>query len=374
MTSRFLGLLAGALVVLAMAAGAAGAAGPAQVTFRAEGDATTLVPKTTLTTTTTPVNKDGKHTCSGTSAAGALEQGTQGQWNGPYFNGLGYSVDVIEGERHTFSDPEYWTLWVNDKSSQTGLCDTELQAGDDVLFFPCDPDPQTFDCRNTPLELRAPASVETGGSFTVSVVQFDKDGASQPAGQVAVAGSGLSATTGPDGRATLTAPPDPGTIALRGSKTGAVRSATVSVAVTAAGWPPPPGGGTPPPAADRTPPTFAFTAITDNAVFATGHGPRTLRGAAGQDPSGLQDVRIRLVRRTKTRCYVYDNRVERFRQRTCRLNGRGYFSVGDRAAFSFLLPERLGRGRYILDAHALDKAGNLSPLARGTSRIAFSVR
>ena len=60
------------------------AAGPATVTVRVEGDAETLVPRTALTTTTAPVSKDGdaSHSCTGTSAAGALEQASGGDWIG----------------------------------------------------------------------------------------------------------------------------------------------------------------------------------------------------------------------------------------------------------------------------------------------------
>jgi hypothetical protein len=41
---------------------------------------------------------------------------------------------------------------------------------------------------------------------------------------------------------------------------------------------------------------------------------------------------------------------------------------------SYLLPHRLGRGRYVLDVIATDGAGNREALARGTSRVVFFVR
>ena len=56
-----------------------------------------------------------------------------------------------------------------------------------------------------------------------------------------------------------------------------------------------------------------------------------------------------------------------------RLRG-AYFAIGDRADWSYLLPARLGRGRYVLDAIAIDGAGNRTPLARGTTRVVFTVR
>jgi hypothetical protein len=64
--------------------------------------------------------------------------------------------------------------------------------------------------------------------------------------------------------------------------------------------------------------------------------------------------------------------MERFRGTRC---GRGpYFAIGDRADWSYLLPRALERGRYVLDAVAIDGAGNRTPLARGTSRVVFTVR
>src|SRR6185436_16118895 len=118
------GLAAGFLAT-ALCVPAAQAAAPANVTFRAEGLSTTAVPKTALTTTTTPVNKDGTNTCTGTSAAGALERATAGDWGGTWFAGFGYGVDRIRAES---SNPAstYWALWVNYTYSQTGACGTEL--------------------------------------------------------------------------------------------------------------------------------------------------------------------------------------------------------------------------------------------------------
>ena len=46
------------------------------------------------------------------------------------------------------------------------------------------------------------------------------------------------------------------------------------------------------------------------------------------------------------------------------------FKVGDRAEWSYLLPSRLPRGRYVLDTYALDNAFNRST----TTRVRFRVR
>ena len=92
--TRVTGLLAAGLLLLA--ATPAGAAGPADVTLRVEGRADTLLARTTVRTTTSPVNKDGQagHDCTGTSVAGALEVATAGAWTGSWSTGLGYFVTV----------------------------------------------------------------------------------------------------------------------------------------------------------------------------------------------------------------------------------------------------------------------------------------
>lgn len=366
MSHRLFGALGGSLLVLLCCAGAAFAAGPAPVKFRVEGPSSTLVPQTSLTTNTTPVKKDGQNSCSGTSAAGALEQGTAGDWTaGPFSQSYGYFVTSIKQVAPS-NQNDYWTLWVNDKSSQTGICDTELQAQDNVLFFICQSDPVTFNCSNTPLGVQAPASTQTGSSFTVRVVQFDGNGGSTPVSGATVSGASASAVTGADGRATVRLDSS-GTAALYATKPGATKSAPAPVCASASN-----DGtcGT----ADRTPPVQRITGIKENQVFAAGHGPRVLRGKVGIDSSGLHDVSLRISRRVGGRCYAYDARKERLVRRNCRWGRGPFFSVGDRKDWSYLLPSRLPAGKYVFDAVATDKNGNRSGLKLGVSRIVFGVR
>ena len=48
--------------------------------------------------------------------------------------------------------------------------------------------------------------------------------------------------------------------------------------------------------------------------------------------------------------------------------GRGsFFRIGDRADWSYLLPKRLGRGRYVLEVKAIDGAFNRGSPARCAS-------
>jgi hypothetical protein len=50
--------------------------------------------------------------------------------------------------------------------------------------------------------------------------------------------------------------------------------------------------------------------------------------------------------------------------------GHGSFlRIGDRADWSYLLPKRLGRGRYVLEAKAIDGAFNRGAPARARFRV-----
>jgi hypothetical protein len=126
--------------------------------------------------------------------------------------------------------------------------------------------------------------------------------------------------------------------------------------------------------ADTTPPRMRISGIKEGQAFAAGHGPRTLRGTVGIDSSGLRDVSLRISRRVGGRCYSYSGSKERFVRRNCRAPRAPFFSIGDRADWSYLLPGRLSAGRFVFDAVATDKNGNRSHLKLGVSRVVFRVR
>src|SRR3954451_14579064 len=158
MSRRIIGSVAGALAAASLVAPVAYAAGsPAKVSVRAEAPGRTLVDATLTTTRSPVVGKDGNraHSCTGTSAAGALEQATSGDWGASWFDGLGYAVDAIKGVRAPADFSAYWALWVNGRTSMTGVCDTELQAGDEVLEFLCTATADFSSCTNLPLALEA---------------------------------------------------------------------------------------------------------------------------------------------------------------------------------------------------------------------------
>jgi hypothetical protein len=350
--------LAGLVLALLLAAPAAAA--PANVTVRAEGLSDTVMPRTAVTTTTAAVNKDGMagHDCNGTSAAGALERATGGDWAGKWFGaGLGYSVDRILGES---ADPSgtYWNFWLNYRRSDFGVCQVELQPGDDVLLF--------IDCfagcaARAPLRLsRVPATAAAGATAAVLVETFS-GAASTPvaAPGATVRVGGRDFTTGGDGIAQVTFE-GAGAVPVRATKAGTVPSATEIVNVGDAA--------APSPARDTTAPTASILGIRHGQRFKRRRAPRELKGTASADPSGLWAVKIRLTRRFRGTCWYFSGSREQFVKRTC---GKQYaFKVSDRSEWSYLLPARLPRGRYVLDTYAIDNAFN-----RGEERrVRFRVR
>jgi hypothetical protein len=166
--------------------------------------------------------------------------------------------------------------------------------------------------------------------------------------------------TGADGSATI-GPLATGEHDLKATKSGTIRSNRLRVLVDPA--PPPPAS-----VPDTTAPTATIIGIRNGRRFARRRAPRELRGRASADPSGLWAVKIRLTRRLGGTCWYFSGRKERFLKRTC---GKQYaLTVGETTEWSYLLPARLPRGRYVLDTYAIDRAFNRGP----ESRVVFRVR
>jgi hypothetical protein len=366
----------------------------ATVTVRVEGASQTLVPRTTVTTPASTPSKDGNpaHSCAGGTVAGALEVGTAGNWGGTWSDSfMDYLVSTIGGENPSAADPNnFWSLWVNNREAQQGACQTTVQQGDEVLFFVARCEFNGTACANAPvvpLGLTVPTRAVPGTPFAVRVVQYASDGTPSPASGATVSAGASSATTGADGTATLTLSTR-GPVQLRATKAGTSRSATESVCVTD-GSDGACGTSTPaPPAAcattgddgncgtkDRRAPRGKILSIREGQRFKKGKGPRGLRGIVTADPSGIGDIRLRLTRNDRTRCSTYDARRERFAaMKRCGAKRGRWFSVGDREQWSYLLPSRLGRGRYVLDLQARDRAGNVDTLLQRTrTRVVFTV-
>ena len=365
-------LLSGLVAGIALLA-AAPAALAANVSVRVEGTGDTLVPRSTVATQPGSFTKDGDpaHQCAATSAGGALERATGGEWSGRWASFGDYEVQTIKGETHASNAGDaagtYWAFWVNYRPASAGVCATPVQEGDDVLFFPscfgqgCATEP-------TPLRIASiPQSSQPGQAFDVRVVQyevtfdasFNATTTEAPASGATVTAAGRDFTADAGGVAHVSV--DGRSLAgVRASKPGHVRSATERVCVDCG----PTLGAAP--ARDRTAPATTI-ALRDGAVFSRRRAPRLLRGRVSADPSGLHSVKLRLTRRVGRRCSYFSGRRERFVPMRC---GRGSFlRIGDRADWSYLLPKRLGRGRYVLEAKAIDGALNRGAPARVRFRV-----
>jgi hypothetical protein len=126
---------------------------------------------------------------------------------------------------------------------------------------------------------------------------------------------------------------------------------------------------------DRRAPRGKILPIREGQRFGKGKGPRGLRGIVTGDPSGIAAVRLRLTRNDHGRCQTFDGRTERMATlKRCGAKRGTWFSAGDREAWSYLLPARLGAGRYVLDVEASDRAGNVDTLLQRTrTRVVFTV-
>ncbi len=384
-------VLAGALLVLVLAASdaSAGVGTPASVTVTVEGTSQTLLPPTQVTTSADPVVKDGNRqdSCPGTSALGALEVATEGQWSGPWAGSeLGYETITILGETHEFTTPYYWSFWVNDKESvESGPCGYEVSPGDNILFFPacygagCPPTPIL------PLGLSAPLVADAGEPVTVTVVKYEPNGEPLPVEGATVTGGTEPVMTDARGSAVVKLGGG-GTRTLYAEAPGLVRTQT-DVCVHSGNdgncgtTAPPTKSGEP--AGARTTPLppapyvgpFALVAhvdsLIDGHVYPATRAPRLLTGEISSH-SAVSSVQLELRREYRGRCSAYEGLRERFQAVRC---GRGYvFTASSRGLFSYLLPSALAPGRYVLDVAATDVLGNRTTLARGTSRIVFYVR
>lgn len=399
MSHRSRVLLIGVLALaLTCVGGSAALAAPSNVSVRVEGATTTLLDRTAIRTDGRTVNKDGVagHACTGTSAAGALEIATAGNWGGSWFDGLGYSFERILGESHSFPEPDFFSLWINNREAAEGICGatSELQEGDDVLFFVARCEFDGSACANAPvlpLGLTAPALVSAGAPFTISVVEYSTTGTPKPVAGATVSGADAPATTDAAGNATLTIA-TPGVRALKATLAGHARSAARQVCATATSAcgvaPAPAPTGTAPCATegddglcgtrDRKAPGSTVIGIAEQARFSRSEAPRRLQARIDPDPSGLLIVKLRLTRTDRGRCTYFSGRSERFRpnrRKRCGASNGYWFGVGDRQKIDYLLPRRLPRGRYVLDVNAIDKAYNRDDRRRRRgNRIVFYVR
>ncbi len=353
--------LAGLVLTLLLAAPAV--AGPT-VTVRVEGARGTLLERTrvTLPDTPPPVNACGAQT-----AAAAIDVATAGNWDRQMF------TETILGEKHAFEASDYWAEWLDRGSGikrGAGICTDVLNEGDEVVMLVDVSPPPNYAPSVFPLDLEGvPAQARVGDAITVTVVEYRStsgatgEGERTPVAGATVRAGAATATSGPDGRATLVLG-ERGALTVKATRDGNAASGAESVTVgDVAAAPSPP---------DTTAPEATIVGIRDGQVFSRRRAPRELRGTVAGDPSGLWAVKIRLSRRFAGDCWYFSGSREQLLKRTC---GKKYaFKVGEESEWSYLLPARLPRGRYWLDLYGIDRAFNKTAFTRGTNRVSFTVR
>ncbi len=252
MTKSIRGLAIG-LAVIATAAGAPSvAAAPVSVNVRVEGVARTIFDGTVTTEghVLTTSSSGGPRTCDGTNAGAhqtpvpvataalddASRTGAFG-WDGTYGNfGIDDFFVTRIGDETADPDSEFWSLYINRKTSDLGGCQKQVGARDEVLWarisFVGPP--------AVPLELRGPGAAHTSETVNVRVVDGES-GAPQPGATV------NGSPTGSDGIAALSFA-EAGVYRLKAEKPGAIRSNSLTLCVD-------PLGADPCTSGDKTAPT-----------------------------------------------------------------------------------------------------------------------
>jgi hypothetical protein len=395
-----------AVLLLALAGGvfaqSAQAGEAPTVTVRVEGINTTLIPPTQVTLSGPSVVEDGdpEDACSITSALGALQLASGGDWSGPWSTKFRqYSIYTIDGETHEFEEGSkanyFWSFWLNDKESEVGACEAQLNPGDRVLFFPSCFGEQCPTPAPLPLEAEAPTTGNVGEPIQVTVRRFTAAGVSSEVSGASVVGGGAGGLTEARGRATLTfshagetmlfvnAPdsirtetsvcihngddgtcgtPPPGVAcADASSSSSCCACCALSAACPVFHVPPPP------------PEVARVAGVLSGHVYSRRRAPRILGGSV-EVPAGdtLREVRIALERTAHHRCFAFNGSRGAFVRAGC--DTTHFFDVADTTSFSYLLPARLPAGRYVYDIEAVDDAGQVTELAGGVSHVVFYVK
>jgi hypothetical protein len=354
---------------------------PTTVQIRIEG-ATSTIFEGPVTTDAKSIDKgDGPHACDGTNAGANPQPGPtvtstlddaslgvgftwDGQWN-PGFQD--FLVNRIGPDASDLATSRFWNFAVNFVPAQVGGCQQAVHQRDDVLFAydsSCNCPP---DYTKQLLKLSGPSRAVLAQPFEVTVT----DGETGAAVEGAAVGSG---TTDAQGHATV-ALGSAGVAMLKASKPNTVRSNAVAVCV------PPQGAGdcgaaTPAAGAvggksrDLRAPDARISSPRNGARYR--RGPRLLSGTAVDDGTGVTVVKLALRRHAGGHCKWWSARREKFVGRNC--HRKVFFAIGSSGRWSYLLPERLAAGRYVLDVKAFDRARNHDGLfAPGRNRVVFGV-
>jgi hypothetical protein len=377
MKHKILGLLVGGLTLAATAS----PANAARVTVEVEGLSAIVAP--TVVDTSATVSKGGGSCPDGNNVLGALDAVTKGDWDGSTSG-----ATRILTEDHPFIPGDAgWVFVVNGQARADFGCTAAVKDGDKILWYAS----AGFGAYHVdkgyddPVLLDAPATAVPGQAFTVTATDTDTtyDGsgtptntAFSPSAGATVSGGSAAATTGADGKASVTVAGGPYTLVVTKAKRAPTRIAGCATNGADGFCGTTADTTTPPQAAPALPvaPT-GLKVITEGKKYKKGGGPRELVGHVANPAGGLKDVRVRLTRNDGGRCSTFDAKKEAFvTLKRCGATRGTWFSVGAKQDFTYLLPAKLGRGRYVLDLEVVDQAGKTATkLARGTTRVVFTV-
>ena len=376
-------------------------AAPVTVNLRIEGATQTLYdgPITTDARTISTASSNGAHVCDGTNNGANTTSGgtpTTAAYDAAQQLGLAFDAQYSYGDFFITQigsdvmpasyDPS-WSWWNNFQSGSVGGCQYLLQPGDNILW-------SFNNYGDGALSLSGvPATAATGESFTAHVDQYvphyDSTTNTTVTDKSAASGASVGgATTDTSGNATVSFA-SPGTYTLKATRSDAVRSNAETVCVYTPGSgdcgtakapaptqtapaPPTPAPAPAPPAKDLTPPTVTLSSVQNGKTYRV--GPRVLSGSAS-DAGGIYQVFLRLRSSdggnltSASRCRWFSSKRGVFTHRTVPCSRARFFRIGSSPNFSYLLPSRLGHGKYVLDVKVLDKSYNA-----GRATATFKVR
>jgi hypothetical protein len=282
---------------------------------------------------------------------------------------------------------EAWGYAVNYTTANVGGCQFQLAPGSEVLWAY-----NYFNLHHL-LSLSGPTSVDAGTPFTVHVVDgqtgqpVEKASIGEVVDGVANTIPG-SPTTDAAGNTTIVLA-HAGTVALKATEPESVRSnalticvhngndGTCGTTVAEKSCPADSSGCGELAKTILVPPLLPDVArasgVVNGHAYSRRSAPRILSGSV-EVPGGetLHEVRIALERRVHGHCFAFSGSRAAFVRAGC--HELRYLDVGDTTSFTYLLPNRLPKGRYVYDVEAVNDAGAITKLAGGSSSVAFTVK
>jgi hypothetical protein len=269
---------------------------------------------------------------------------------------------------------QYWGYAVNFTTAEVGGCQIRLAPGSEVLWA------YNFFGLKHLLSLSGPSSVTVGTPFTVHVVdgQTGEPISGAAIGEL-VSGvtntSSSSPTTNAAGNATVTLT-HVGAVTLKATQSESVRSNGLVVSASngsacgCVGIAPV----APTPTVLVAPDVAKIAGVQNGHVYSRRSAPRLLAGVVDVPVGGtLRQVRISLQRHYRGRCFDFNGARESF-VRTRKCGSADFFSVGGSESFSYLLPARLPKGRYVFDIEGINSTGQATKLVSGVSHVVFQVK